>query len=300
LIGFRSSISISSLIVLTVGLGLAQQAEPPVPHVSSVVHGLFLDANLKQLEPTPDLILQLQDDYIKRLETGLGTADRDALKKKQETIGAMPEAERVWANTSIILSNANKLPGESAVTLRSNSIMLLSKYAGLIGKPLDLDAIIAGKFPDWMKGRPGFNTADLINALNVLRRGNYRYSALCHANNVPVPPTWRGQTGGGGWVPVTPDLKVNYLTQPGQFPHSKSQIFSYTPTSGPMGLCPIIQDTVGNPGNFNALGIICQGLATATKPSHACFWDNAVDNIPLNQVAAITNIPIKQMTHQAA
>ena len=269
------------------------QSKPPVAGSQSDImtalrlmpdaHGTLLDAEGRPQANTATATLQIQEDYIRRLESRLSPAAARAAAKRRETaLAGLSEPSDKILNNAVLISELVALAKpEEANDIRLNNYALLARFASASGKPLAAADLAEGKAPGWA------HAADILipELGGVVNHGRvYGYSKECADNGVPVPPPW----GSPEWRHVG-RLSTTYLVPPHAFPNADSEIWSYVPTSGSMGLCianPIVNDSshvtqVDYPhagqtvSAADALGIICQGLATPTRKSHACFWDNA-------------------------
>lgn len=260
------------------------------PPLATSVHGFILAPDGRLKKATVDDILKSQTAYLQALEklqSPESAKAYKALKDKIVAAGDLPEGDRVFANSVLIARLLDTVNPDDEPTIRARNQALLSTYGKIVGKPVSADDLDAGRLPGWVK-KINFDKIDIISVIGLPELfQRYNYSAQCKAAGVPVPPDWDANLG-SALNSVSPNgwknqgvLNTSYLTQPGQFPHRRTIVFSYASTTTPKGLCialPIQQDTVGTPDVIDALGIICQGLSTTGDPtksnSKACFWDN--------------------------
>ncbi|MGJ0508152.1 MAG: hypothetical protein ACR652_13705 [Methylocystis sp.] len=310
------SLLVAALFSFGERAALAQPAPPPTtrvlkksvlplvaPPLATSVHGFLLAPDGKLTKVTSADILKSQTAYIQALEK-LQSPEQgksyQALKDKIAGSGDLAEGDRVFANSVLIGKLLDTAKPDDEATIRARNQSLLSSYGKIAGKPVSADDLEAGVPPTWVK-KLTFDKGDIISIIgfpDIFQR--YSYSAQCKAAGVPVPPDWDGNLN-SAVNSVSPNgwkneglLSTSYLTQPGQFPHRRTMVFSHASTTAPAGLCialPIQQDTVGTPNVIDALGIICQGLSTTGDPaksnSKACFWDNN------GNVTLMVNAPYK-------
>jgi hypothetical protein len=273
------------------------------PSLATTVHGFFLAPDGKLAKLTSADILKSQAAYLQALEklqSPESAKEYRALKDRVAGAGDLPEGDKVFANSVLIGKLLDTVNPDDEATIRARNQALLSSYGKIIGKPVSGDDLEAGVSPNFVK-KLTFDKGDIISVIGPPGLfGRYNYSAQCKAAGVPVPPDWDGNLGSAvnsvsanGWKNEGL-LTTSYLTQPGQFPHRKTVVFSHASTTAPKGLCialPIQQDTVATPNVIDALGIICQGLSTTGDPaksnSKACFWDNN------GNVTLMVNTPYK-------
>jgi hypothetical protein len=301
----QEAVQPQGLVVKPVSLQPMRKSVLPLvaPPLATTVHGFVLAPDGTLTKATAEDILKSQAAYLQALEklqTPEAAKDYQALKDKIAGAGDLPEGDRVFANSVLIARLLDTVKPEDEATIRARNQSLLSSYGKIIGKPVSGDELDAGVPPHWVR-KVSFDPNNIISIVglpDIFTR--YNYSAQCKAAGVPVPPNWDANLG-SALNSVSPNgwknqgvLNTSYLTQPGQFPHRRTVVFSYASTTAPKGLCialPIQQDTVATPNVIDALGIICQGLSTtgdATKSnSKACFWDNN------GNVTLMANTPYK-------
>jgi hypothetical protein len=254
--------------------------------LSSTIHGIALDENNQPVVLDETNIARAQAGIIESLRAQLDKASRaqfDAAVKANADKAAGKPGDQVWANAVAIQSLIKKLQPEDAGTLQTQNLKLLTRYGGLVGKPVSLQDLAAGKRPLFSDLSP----SALLNGVNPVGifgpfRPFYTYSAKCQATGVPVPPPLNVKTPSAAWKNAG-EQKVSYLEPPVQHPHKFSQMFYYIPADG-SGICvanPIVEDNAAHPNSINAFGVICQSIAKPGKPSHACFWDNATDSLDI-------------------
>ena len=262
--------------------------------LSSTVHGIALDENNQPIVLDETNIARAQAGMIATLRAQLDKASLaqfDAAAKANADKAAGKQGDIVWANAVAIQSLIQKIQPADATTFLTQNLKLLTRYGGLVDKPVDLQDLAAGK-------PPSFSVLSLSGLFNNGRdtgifgpfRPFYTYNAKCEAAGVPLPPPLNVTTPSAVWHSAG-EQTVSYLEPPVQHPHKYSRMFYYIPADG-SGICvanPIIEDKVAHPTSINAFGVICQSIAKPGKPSHACFWDNAVDSMPVSTTHNFSN-----------
>jgi hypothetical protein len=183
------------------------------------------------------------------------------------------------------------LQPRDSTTFQAQNLKLLTRYGGLVNQPVDLQDLAGGKPPPFStQAFSGpFTDSRNIGIFGPFQTA-YSYGRQCEEAGVPLPPPLNVTAPSADWHNAGEQM-VSYLEPPNLHPHKYSRMFYYIPAAG-SGICvanPIIEDKVAHPNSINAFGVICQSIARPGKPSHACFWDNAVDSMPISTNHTFSN-----------
>jgi len=270
----------------------------PAPlRLSSTTHGVAFDQEGRPVTLDGTTILKVQEGLISTLRARLdktGQQEFDA-ELKAQTGGS--EGDKVYANAVAIGSLIDKVEPDDAESLRTQNVKLLTRYGGLVDKPVLLNELSEGKTPAFVDRKltgPIIKGIDIGGVFGPLRP-IYLYARRCAAAGVPVPPPLNVSAPSGGWTNAG-EQKVSYLEPKSAggvpyHPNKFSQMFYWIPSGGG-AICianPIVEDKVAKPNSINAFGVICQSLTAPGKPSHACFWDNATDDMAYNSPHDVRN-----------
>ena len=224
--------------------------------IAVVAHGAIFDANMEQIDPTPEFVRTTLDLYIKRLTDEANEEVRTTLNKHEEVLAEkfpMDEMTQRFLILDYLISAV--APQDQAYLEVRNLAMRRAWYKGLLGlerytKEIDRRTKLPLSVSE-------FGKENGMIALATDAAGR-EYIAECREAQVPIPPQW----GGNGWTHVG-DLTTNFLGfgNPAQVWRADS--------SSPKGLCVALPRVSGS--IISALGVICLG----TESSNACFYDAA-------------------------
>lgn len=243
------------------GPGPAIESKPSQSGVSGkdpiavVAHGAIFDANMKQIDPSPDFIRSTLDRYIRRLTSEASNNVRAALDKHnkvlRDTFGTDEMTPRFLVLDYLIHGVAPK--DRSYLEVRNHALRY-AWYKGLWGSKRWFKEIDRRTNLPHSVSKFGRENGMMTMATEAAGR---EYIKECQKAQVPTPPQWRG----GGWTHVG-DLTTNFLGF-----GSPTEVWRADSTT-PKGLC-VALPRFANSSTINALGVICLG----TESSNACFYD---------------------------
>ncbi len=223
--------------------------------IGVVAHGTIFDANMKQIDPSPDFVRTTLDRYIVRLTKEATSDVQTNLEKHRkvlgETFGTDEMTPRFLMLDYLITAVA---PKDRPYLEVRNHALRHGWYKGLLGSKRSFTEIDRRTNLPHFATKFGRESGMMTMATEAAGR---EYIKECRKAQVPIPPQW----GGGGWTHVG-DLTTNFLGF-----GNPTQVWRADSTT-PKGLC-VALPRFADPTTINALGVICLG----TESSNACFYD---------------------------
>jgi hypothetical protein len=227
--------------------------------IVSVGHGAALLPKGKIVTPTQDFAVAAQRYYLARLTRESDDATRSELAEVERSYrGQNPGATEPAIHARLIAWLLDRVNPHDRARLGSINAYLEKLMVRFGSTPL-APRELALVHPAALSG------AD--------------YVEQCKAAGVPTPPPWRKEGVEGGWKDrgALPEVLISG--------DRDAHVYSYTSTNPP-GVCfalpraykedIINRDTgevISKKGDFELLGVICQGNET----SRSCYWDNIGD-----------------------
>jgi hypothetical protein len=280
--GLFLRLGLLATIITAPGLARPQSAIPmsegPVAYVG---HGAMFDREGNELEPTPELIGQAQEFYLRQLLRRANEGQRQRFRELQAQLVqgldlGSPQSRLVLEGQSRLVLNSRLVdwlirtvrPENSDRLLSINNTIELKLQQKLpeAGSPRET---VPFEIPDELRRRlmdAGLAESAVVDEVFALSTtaGGQAYRDLCAANGVPVPPDW----GTSAWVDrgILDDefISAEYQTE----------VFTFQSAS-PEGMC-IALPRFDGADNILLLGVICLGKASG----QACFWDNHIRGTP--------------------
>jgi hypothetical protein len=242
----------------------------PADPLSGVGHGAFLDAQGKEITPSPEFVSDAQRYYLKRLYLEASPEQQRRFKAMQSSYARLTQsrAERVLVNAALIHWLVEEVQPRDRAFIGSKNTALMSRFVAIEnGELLNKENGAAVPFNN--------NLIDLLRRDGLIvwlstTSGNPEYPAECRRAGVPLPPDW----GTDAWKYVGP-LNIKFISA------GIAADLYVSERESPKGLCFALPRSSGD--TISLLGIICLG----TETSKSCFWDNQEGDM---------NYPIKKDT----
>jgi hypothetical protein len=228
----------------------------PGPVVASG-HGALLDAQGREVEATPGLVLETQRAYVEALAGRLDAAGRAAFEGRRRALAgdAPAQADLVHANAALIAGLIAQVGPADAARWASLNAALRDRLTAR-GGPAPSEAMARRLADDAAAA-----AAPALAPAAATGTSGAAYIDECRAAGVPIPPDW----GSPAWK-SRGVLNDEFISA-----GLEAEVFVFE-SGAPRGVCVALPRSAG--GNISLLGVICQGNDT----SRACFWDNA--NVP--------------------
>jgi hypothetical protein len=229
---------------------IARWRVPSTDPVGAVGHGAILDAEGREIDPSPDFMLDVQRFYLKKLYLQADERQRAELNAKHQRLqetGRLTQREQIFVNAALIDWLIETVKPEDAAHLLIRNNVLRNRFF-----ESDPDT------PRTLIERLG--QAGLIKPLSATSAGGREYIAECDRAGVPIPPDW----GTPAWT-SRGALPRTFISQ-----GPVAEVFSF---ENERGVCLALPRWSGNTAGL--LGIIC----LARETGNSCFWDNWDKNI---------------------
>jgi hypothetical protein len=250
---------------------ISSWSAPSADPVLTVGHGAIIDAQGREINPTPEFALNAQRFYVKKLYDQAQQAQRDELRAKlhrvQEVKGLTPQ-ERIFVNGAAIewLVDTVK-PFDAPYLLAKNNALRSRIFAATAAETAIAPALL-----------DRLTQEGLIKTLSATTNAGGAYLEECRRAGVPTPPDW----GSPAWQ-SRGMLPFKFIIQA-----QDAEVFAFE-SNLPRGMCLALPRSSGN--SISALGIICLG----TETSNACYWDNwSVQAKKPFPITKGSNVPILQ------
>ena len=282
---FKIRIALAVLFAAILGTLYAQQNQnietwkvPADDPVSTVGHGGIWDAKGREIEPSPEFVIDAQRFYLKRLYQESDQKLQTELKAKLqrfESLKDLTQQEQILVNSALIAWLIDAVKPRDAAHLASKNGALRNKIfrisAQQAAKPISKELLRV------------LDEEGLIKFLSATTAGGAAYIQECLANGVPTPPDWGPVAPGRPTWTRVGSLSTKFIVR-GQ----PAEVYVYESREPePDGICLALPryaaDTSSAP--ITALGIIC--LGRGRERSRSCFWDN-VNVTPEPPLADIT------------
>ncbi|HET8935277.1 MAG TPA: hypothetical protein VFN67_17635 [Polyangiales bacterium] len=220
--------------------------------IAAFGHGAIVRTDGNVIAPNPQFTRDAQQYYIDRLYREATPAVREEFERLRSQLDPSPGAATEFAdNAELIDFLIQRVRPFDAAELTSINAFLANAMREQTS-PVELAYIVGDA------------------------ASRQRYHRTCAENGVPIPPTWNPRNPPADptktWQSngrLTPDFLSNGTT---------ATVWYYESTT-PRGLCIALPRAFAD-GTIDLLGVICQGNDT----SKACFWDNARDFAPDEEV----------------
>jgi hypothetical protein len=187
-------IAIASALLLVSQVGFAGN-DP----ISAVGHGTILDAQGREIDPSPEFVIGAQRFYLERLYHQANDQQRAEFEAKQRRlrdVKGQTEVEQIVANAALVDWLIEAVKPQDAAHLASKNTALLSRFAGIS------DGELSTKRPDAGEIREDLlellHREGLLTFLSATQAGGQAYIAECREAGVPIPPTGEARTGSHG------------------------------------------------------------------------------------------------------
>ena len=255
-----------ALAVLAVMIGSVQAQTDigawkvaPADPILTVGHGAIFDSQGKEINPSPEFIIQAQQFYLKRLFEQAGSKLQIELTSKQQRLqdlkGLTPP-DQILVNSALIAWLIESVKPADAAHLASKSGALRNRIFRITGKQ---SATVISK--DVLRF---LDEERLISYISPTTNGGQPYIDECRANRVPIPPDWGPAraslpTWDYGSRPIG-TLRTKFIIR-----DQIAEVFKFENSDG---ICLALPRRVGD--TITALGIICMNR----ESGKTCFWDN--------------------------
>lgn len=238
--------------------------------ISAVGHGGVFNAEGKEIDPSPEFVIEAQRFYLKRLYQRANEQQRaefKAMQRRLRDVKSQTQAEQILVNAALLGWLIETVKPEDTPYLGSKNTALLGRFTRITdGEPSTKDPR-AGDIRKELVER--LRREKLLTFLSATQAGGPAYIAECRKAGVPIPPDW----GTPNWR--SRGMLATKFISGGQ----DAELFAFESES-PRGVCMALPRSTGN--TITLLGIICLG----TDTSKSCFWDNQRNkqgfNIPKN------------------
>jgi hypothetical protein len=226
--------------------------------IATVGHGAIIGPDGREIDPSPEFVINAQRFYIARLKTEATEAQRreiDAYARRFENMKIESTAERMLVNVTLLHSLVDIVKPQDAAGLLAKNAAMVDRFTGMRdGEPAvkNTQAGNIGKtVADALKREKPFSQAKATLA------GGAAYIEECRKVGVPIPPDW----GSPSWV-SRGSLGTKFIST-----GIGAELFTFE-SKAPRGVCMALPRWDGK--STSLLGIICLG----TETSKSCFWDN--------------------------